>query len=112
MQHQCPRRDTGTSTLVVYLGCQFISDARCDKEIRRIGIAKSAFTSMRKVLTSRDIYIYDSSHQSAEMLCVVNIAIWMRDMDNFCGYAETNKSIRNMALQKNVEKILKGHGYQ
>ena len=22
-------------------------------------------------------YTYDSSHQSAEMLCVVNIAIWM-----------------------------------
>ena len=37
----------------VYLGSQFTSDARCKKEIRRrIGIAKSAFTSMGKVLTS------------------------------------------------------------
>ena len=42
----------------VYLGSQFTSDARCEKEIRRrIGIAKSAFTSMNKVLTSRDIHM-------------------------------------------------------
>ena len=42
----------------VYLGSQFISDARCETEIRRrIGIAKSAFTSMSKVLTSRDIHM-------------------------------------------------------
>ena len=42
----------------VYLGSQFTSDARCEKEIRRrIGIAKSAFTSMSKVLTSRDIHM-------------------------------------------------------
>ena len=33
-------------------------------------------------------------------------------MDNFCGYAEKSRSIRNMALQKNVENILEGHGYQ
>ena len=34
----------------VYLGSQFTSDARCEKEIRRrIGIAKSAFTSMSSV---------------------------------------------------------------
>ena len=43
---------------LVYLGRQFTSDARCEKEIRRrIGIAKSAFTSMSKVLTSRDIHM-------------------------------------------------------
>ena len=48
----------GQVHLVVYLGSQFTSDARCEKEIRRrIGIAKSAFTSMSKVLTSRDIHI-------------------------------------------------------
>ena len=42
----------------VYLGSQFISDVRCEKEIRRrIGIAKSAFISMSKVLTSRDIHM-------------------------------------------------------
>ena len=60
----------------VYLGSQFTSDARCKKEIRRrIWIAKSAFTSMSSV----DIkgYIYDSSHKSAEMQCVLNTAIWM-----------------------------------
>ena len=42
----------------VYLGSHFASDARCEKEIRRrIGIAKFAFTSMSKVLTSRDIHM-------------------------------------------------------
>ena len=36
----------------------FTSDARCEKEIRRrIGIAKSAFTSMSKVLISMDIHM-------------------------------------------------------
>ena len=40
----------------IYLGSLFSSDARCEKEIRRrIGIAKSCFTSMNKVLTSRNI---------------------------------------------------------
>ena len=40
----------------IYLGCLISSDARCEKEIRRrIGIAKSSFTSMNKVLTSRNI---------------------------------------------------------
>ena len=63
---------------LVYLGSQFTSDAKCEKEIRRrIGIAKSAFTSMSKVLTSRSIH--DSSHQSVEMLymcgqyCYMNV---------------------------------------
>ena len=40
----------------IYLGSLFSSDARYEKEIRRrIGIAKSSFTSMNKVLTSRNI---------------------------------------------------------
>ena len=40
----------------IYLGSLIYSDARCEKEIRRqIGIAKSRFTSMNKVLTSRNI---------------------------------------------------------
>ena len=41
----------------VYLRRQFTSDARCEKIRRRIGFAKCAFTSMSKVLRSRDIYI-------------------------------------------------------
>jgi uncharacterized membrane-anchored protein YhcB (DUF1043 family) len=42
----------------VYLGSLFTSDARCEKEIRRrIGIAKSTFASMKKVLTARNIAI-------------------------------------------------------
>ena len=40
----------------IYLGSLFSSDARCEKEIRRrIDIAKSNFTSINKVLTSRNI---------------------------------------------------------
>ena len=42
----------------VYLGSVFISDGRCVKEVkRRIGIAKTAFTSMNKVLCGRNISI-------------------------------------------------------
>ena len=40
--------------LFIYLVCVFSSDAICEKEIRmRIGIAKSTFTSMNKVFTSK-----------------------------------------------------------
>ena len=47
----------------VYLRSKFTSDARCEKEIRRrIGIAKSAFTSMIRVLTSRDIHVHMTVH--------------------------------------------------
>jgi hypothetical protein len=39
-----------------YLGSLLTSDGRCIKEVkRRIGIAKSTFNSMKKVLTSREI---------------------------------------------------------
>ena len=42
----------------IYLGSQFTSDSRCEKEIRmRIGIAKSAFITMSKVLTSKHIHM-------------------------------------------------------
>ena len=42
----------------VYLGSLFTSDARSDKEIRRrIGIAKSTFTSLNILLTARNISI-------------------------------------------------------
>ena len=40
----------------VYLGSVFTSDGRCEKEVkRRIGIAKTAFTSLKKVLCARNI---------------------------------------------------------
>ena len=40
----------------IYLGSMFTSDGRCVQDVRRrIGIAKSAFTSLEKVLKSRDI---------------------------------------------------------
>ena len=40
----------------VYLGSVFTSDGRCEKEVkRRIGIAKTAYTSMKKVFCGRNI---------------------------------------------------------
>ena len=40
----------------VYLVSVFTSDSRCEKEVkRRIGIAKTSFTSMRKVLCRKSI---------------------------------------------------------
>ena len=40
----------------IYLSSMFTSDGRCVQVVRRrIGIAKSAFTSLEKVLKSRDI---------------------------------------------------------
>ena len=42
----------------VYLGSLFTSDASSDKEIRRrIGIAKSTFTSMNIIFTAKNISI-------------------------------------------------------
>ncbi len=39
----------------IYLGSMFTSDGRCEQDVRRrIGIAKSAFTSLEKVLKSRN----------------------------------------------------------
>ena len=40
----------------IYLGSHFTSDGICVQDVRRrIGIAKSAFSSLEKVLNSRDI---------------------------------------------------------
>ena len=40
----------------IYLGSVFTSDGRCEKEVKRpIGIAKTAFPSMKKVLCGRNI---------------------------------------------------------
>ena len=43
---------------MVYLGYMATEDGKCDKEIkRRIGIARTAFESMTKILISRNISI-------------------------------------------------------
>ena len=43
---------------MVYLGYMATEDGKCDKEIKgRIGIARTAFESMAKILTSRNISI-------------------------------------------------------
>ena len=42
--------------IFIYLGSMFPSDGKCVQDVRRrIGIAKSAFTALEKVLKSRDI---------------------------------------------------------
>ena len=48
---------------MVYLGYKATEDGKCDKEIkRRIGIARTAFESMAKILTSGNISIELRSH--------------------------------------------------
>ena len=60
----------GNVQAFVYLGSLFTSDARSDKENRgRIGIAKSTFTSMNIILTTRNISI-------AVRLRVLKCYIW------------------------------------
>ena len=63
----------------VYLGNVFTSDGICEKEVkRRIGIAKTAFTSMKKVLCGRNISNeYADSTENTEMLYFVTSAIRM-----------------------------------
>ena len=48
----------GLFDIFVYLGSLFTSDGRCGQDVRqRIAIAKSAFTSLEKVLKNRNINI-------------------------------------------------------
>ena len=74
-------------------------------------IAKSAFTSMRKVLTSRDIYM-------TVRIKVLRCDVWSTllygcETWTICvAMQKKTGSIRNMALQNNIENILEGHGYQ
>ena len=43
---------------MIYLGCMTTENGKCEREIkRRIGVAKSSFENMQKVLTSRNINI-------------------------------------------------------
>ena len=66
---------------MVYLGYMATEDGKCDKEIkRRIGIARTAFESMAKILISRNISIELRSRIS-KMLYLVNTFIWSRNMD-------------------------------
>ena len=74
----------------IYLGSLFSSDARCEKEIRRrIGIAKSSFTSMNKVLTSRNI-------DMAVRIRVLKCYVWSTLLYN-------NK--KNIYLKSNIQCI-------
>ena len=61
----------------IYLGSVITSDGRCEKEVKiRIGIAKKAFTSMKKVLCGRNISI-PVRPENTEMLYLVNSALRM-----------------------------------
>ena len=57
----------------VYLESQFTSDARCEKE----DWDREVCFYIHEQSVDIKGYTYDISHQSAEMLCVVNTAIWM-----------------------------------
>ena len=59
----------------VYFGSQFTSDAKCEKEIRRRDREVCFYIHEQSVNIKG--YTYDSSHQRAEMLGVVNTAIWL-----------------------------------
>ena len=62
----------------IYLGSMFASDGNCVQDVRRrIGIEKLAFTSLEKVLKSRDIKL-----QLRIRLCMVNAIVRMGNMDN------------------------------
>ena len=55
---------------MVYMGYMATEDGKCDKEIkRRIGIARTAFECMSKILTSRNISIEVRS-------CIAKFYIW------------------------------------
>ena len=52
---------------MVYLGYMATEDGKCDIEIkRRIGIARAAFESMAKILTSRNVSIWSTLLYGAE----------------------------------------------
>ena len=75
----------------VYLGSVFTSDGRCEKEVkRRIGIAKTAFTSLKKVL-SGEKHQYSGSTESTECY------IWSTLLDG-CETWTLNKG-----MMKNLE---------
>ena len=77
MQHQCPQQDTGTNALVcilrklVHLRCKMWEGDQKEDWDREV-----CFYIHEQSVDIKG-YTYDSSHQSAEMLCVVNTAIWM-----------------------------------
>ena len=59
--------------LFVYLGSQFTSDARCEKE----DWDREVCFYIHEQSVDIKGYTFDKSHRSAEMLCVVNTVIWM-----------------------------------
>ena len=66
---------------MVYLGYMATEDGKYDQEIkRRIGIARTAFESMAKILTLRKISI-DLKTVNSQMLYLVNTCMWSRNMD-------------------------------
>ena len=93
----------------IYLGSMFTSDGRCVQDVRRrIGIAKSAFTSLEKVLKSR--HQTPTKNKSTEMLCMVNTIVRIGNMDTHQCFDETAGSNRDVVLTQNVKDILQRQG--
>ena len=91
MPYQRPREYYGTS-IVVHLFSLFSSNARCEKDIRRrIGIAKSSFTSMKKVLTSRNI-------DMAVRVRVLKCYVWTTLL-----YGSEAWTLSSLMMKKNLE---------
>ena len=63
-----------------YLGHIITNDGRCETEVKkRIGIAKSTFNDMRKILTSKQI---TNKLKMRIIKCNIYINVWLRNMDN------------------------------
>ena len=66
---------------MVYLGSITTEDGKSEVEIkRRIEIARNAFNNMKSVLSSRNISL-NTRMRLTNMLCLVNISLWCRNMD-------------------------------
>ena len=77
----------GTDILQVsnfpYLGQQITEDGRCEEEIKRkINIAKTTFSKMNTVLSSRKISL---NTRKRILHCYIwfNFTIWNGDLDNY-----------------------------
>ena len=77
IQHQCPRQDTGTNALVCILRKSFHLRCKMGEGDQKEDWDSEVSFYIHEQSVDIKGYTYDSSHQSAEMICVLNTAIWM-----------------------------------
>ena len=77
MQHQCPLQDTGTSTLMCILMKSVHLRRKMCEGYQKEDWDREVCIYIHEQSVDIKGYTYDNSHQSDEMLCVVNTAIWM-----------------------------------